>query len=102
MQIACQTIAGSPCRVTTSLVLLILRRISNHSPNPSPIFGKGLNRSSCRSFIKVRSGHQSPGVFFLNGGKPPNPHSKTFRTRRSLEGCKFFESILSFGLRNAI
>ena len=51
-----------PALVPTSLVLLILRRISNHSPNPSPIFGKGLNRSSCRSFIKVRSGHQSPGV----------------------------------------
>ena len=28
--------------------------------------------------------------------------SKTFRTRRSLEECKFFESILSLGLRNAI
>ena len=23
---------------------------------------EGLNRSACRSFIKVRSGHQSPGV----------------------------------------
>ena len=67
-------------------------------------------------------------IFFLNGGKPPNPHSKTFldepsgkavtalvlhafssrsssktfRTKRSLEECKFFESILSLGLRNAI
>ena len=28
--------------------------------------------------------------------------SKTFRTRRSLEECIFFESILSLGLRNAI
>ena len=28
--------------------------------------------------------------------------SKTFRTRRSLEECKFFESILSLWLRNAI
>ena len=120
-----------PALVPTSLVLLILRRISNHSPNPSPIFGKGLNRSSCRSFIKVRSGHQSPGVVVLMGASPHPPsktffdkrsgkpitcvpsvasasrlphgascflvinHSKTFRTRRSLEECKFFESTLS-------
>ena len=59
MQIACQTIAGSPCRITTSLVLLILRRISNHSPNPSPIFGKGLkswiweNRKSLLPFLQA-------------------------------------------------
>ena len=40
------------------------RRGFNHSLNPSPIFGKGLNRSSCRSYIKVRSDHQRSGVIF--------------------------------------
>ena len=56
---------------TTTQPSFILRRASNHSPNPSPIFGKGLNRSSCRSFIKVRSGHQSPGVIVYISGQRP-------------------------------
>ena len=74
MQIACQTIAGSPCRITTSLVLLILRRISDHSPNPSPIFGKGLkswiweNPNPCY----VLAGRDF-GLYCLMGAQPPSP-----------------------------
>ncbi len=58
------------CRVPLQghnyLILLVLRRTSNHSPNPSPIIGKGLNRSACRSYIKVSSTHQRVGMFFYN------------------------------------
>ena len=59
------------CRVPLQghnyLILLVLRRTSNHSPNPSPIIGKGLNRSACRSYIKVSSTHQRVGMFFIIG-----------------------------------
>ena len=64
------------CRVPLQghnyLILLVLRRTSNHSPNPSPIIGKGLNRSSCRSYINVSSTHQRVGMFLsttLNAGR---------------------------------
>ena len=45
--------AGRPCRCHNHLILLVLRRTSNHSPDLSPIVGKRLNRSSCRSDIMV-------------------------------------------------
>ena len=41
---------------------LFIRRGFNHSPNLSPIIGKRLNRSACRSYIKVPSDHQRSGV----------------------------------------
>ena len=40
------------------------RRGFNHSLNLSPIFGKRLNRSSCRSYTNVSSTHQRVGMFF--------------------------------------
>ena len=43
-----------------------IRRGFNHSLNLSPIFGKRLNRSSCRSYIKVSSDHQRSRLFFLS------------------------------------
>ena len=33
----------------------------------APLLRRGANRSSCRSYIKVPSGHQSPGVKFFIG-----------------------------------
>ena len=45
--------------------LLILKkglRPTPQTPLPSP--GQGLNRSSCRSYIKVSSDHQRSGLFF--------------------------------------
>ena len=96
-----------PALVPTSLVLLILRRISNHSPNPSPIFGKGLTfwilENQNPSYVLAG---RDFGLYCLMGASPQTPCSravaliKTFRTRRSLEECKFFESILSLRLRN--
>ena len=50
---------------------LFAKRASDHSPNPSPISGKGLNRSSCRSYIKVPSDHQRSGVILTSPLSPP-------------------------------
>ena len=50
------------------LILLVLRRTSNHSLNLSPIVGKRLNRSSCRSYINVSSTHHRVGIYFLLAG----------------------------------
>jgi len=47
------------------LILLVLRRTSNHSLNLSPIFGKRLNRSACRSYINVSSPHHRVGMFLF-------------------------------------
>ena len=56
---------GKPSYPFFDLPTLLAKRASNHSLNLSPIFGKRLNRSSCRSYILVSSDHQRSGLSFL-------------------------------------
>ena len=87
---------GKPCKTSITPNPLFIRRGFNHSPNLSPIIGKRLNRSACRSYIKVPSGHQSPGVyffFFFYLILENIPHEEVFR------GCTiigiFFDSCIA-------
>ena len=73
---------GFPCRVPTTLVLLILRRISNHSPNSSSLFtpryARGIIAPACFSST-TRSWSNLSGTcpltgsdrFSLKGGMQP-------------------------------
>ena len=51
-----------PAPIFTDHPTLLAKRASNHPPNLPPIIGRRLNRSSCRSYIKVPSDHQRSGV----------------------------------------
>ena len=67
-----------------------------HPNQTFPYMGR-LNRSSCRSYIKVRSDHQRSGVIFyrLRRARLENtPHEEVFR------GCPIFGAILSLGSRS--
>ena len=61
----------APFRVFTDHPTLLAKRASNHPPNLPPIIGRRLNRSSCRSYIKVPSDHQRSGVILTSLLSPP-------------------------------
>ena len=71
-----------------------------------PIIVYPINTSSCGMFFGITFFFSSYFAFHWDKSLELRsvmiPHcvrSKTFRTRRSLEECKFFESLLSLGLR---
>ena len=49
------------------LPTLFAKRASTFSPAPQPSPGQGLNRSACRSYIKVSSTHHRVGMEFFIG-----------------------------------
>lgn len=65
--------AGSTCRGHNNPTLLVLRRASNHSLNPSPIVGKGLKKiiAETADYFYVLVLRDDAMSFYIRGEEPP-------------------------------